>query len=814
MTSNNVSKEKTPIIERMIAHVLRRPRAMLIIYISIVFVLSLGITRVKFENQFGRDLPDNDPIRQTNKRLEDVFGERDLLLAALVNDDGIYNQQTLAKLSEITSELEDVDGVLAGSVKSLCTVKNISASDSELNIAPFYEEPPADEQETAHVHEAVEENFMARGRLAALDGTAVGIRADLAPDHDVEKLYEQTRAIADKYAGPERIYLSGDSIVDYEVTNLMRRDVTFLFPVALLLAVAILFAAFRRFRSIVVPSMAVVATTAASLGLMGFLGMPVTVVGTILPVVIVAVVSAYGIHIVNALNHESARGGSGTEILRRTMHAIGGPIVISALTSAIGFGSLIIFKIRSIHDFGFVLAAAIIIGLCSSLVFIPSILAVFPGHKKRRASAARSDMVDRIILMMHAFVERYRRIFASVAVAGFVLALAASFWLKVGLEPAKFFPEGHPTRRSLDVFNERLGGSTHFNIMVDTGESDGILDPETLRKMDEFQQFAMSRQHVGYATSFVDVIRRLHIAFGEAGESALELPDTRSQVAQYLLLYSISGEPTDFEEIVDYDYRRAKMVVMLNTYDDAEHLELYETLKAKAAELFGENVSVEFGGRAMILLAQDRYIVGGKILNIICSLMIVWVVCTLYFRSVSGGLLSIIPLAVSTVYTFGLMGLMGIRLNVATAMTTGVAVGVGVDFAVHYIHRFRHELILTGDEAEAVRRTLITTGKGIIFNALSVSCGFLVFMGSRFQALRDFGWLIALTMITCTIGTLVFLPPLIQTLRPYFIYGREPKYVEKVLSFPPPRIPVINLELILPVHACLSSGLKRIAHFF
>jgi predicted RND superfamily exporter protein len=495
------------------------------------------------------------------------------------------------------------------------------------------------------------------------------------------------------------------------------------------------------------------------------------------------------------------------------MRTVGGPIAISGFTSAIGFGSLIIFKIRSIHDFGLVLAMAIVLGLLSALVFMPSVIAIFPPRKRAKKSAGKSDLIDPFILVLHGFVERYRRAFAGIAAVGFVLAIAASFWLKVGLEPAKFFPEGHPTRRSLDVFDERLGGSTYFNLMVDTGAPDGILEPATLRTMDEFQRFAMEQEHVGYATSFLDIVRRLHIAFGEAEENALDLPHTKSQVAQYLLLYSISGEPTDFEEVVDYDYRRAKMVVMLNTYDDAEHLVLYRKLQAKARELFGGNASIEFGGRAMILLAQDRYIVVGKILNIICSLMIVLVVCMLYFRSVSGGVLSIIPLSVSTVYTFGLMGLMGMRLNVATAMTTGIAVGVGVDFAVHYIHRFRHELQVTGDETEAVRRTLLTTGKGIIFNALSVSCGFLVFMGSRFQALRDFGWLIALTMLTCTIGTLVFLPPLIQTFRPYFIYGREPEYLPANLSFPPMRIPVLNVECGPLLSVGLNSGLRRIAQY-
>ncbi len=798
----------------IIRRVLRRPRLTIFLFVLTVLVLSLGIGKVKFVNRFERDLPEDDPILQTNRRFEEVFGERDLLMVALVNEGGIYNEETLTKLFEITRELEEVEGVIPGSVKSLCTVKNISGSDSVLDIGPFFEEPPRTEEEVAKIRESVENNFMARGRLVSHDGTATVLRANLASDHDVAKVYEQTRAIAQKYSGPERMYITGDTVVDYEVTSSMRKDVAMLFPVALILAVAILLVAFRRFGSVVAPCAAVIATTAASLGLMGFLGLPVTVVGSILPVVIVAVVSAYGIHIVNIFDHECAKGGARKDVLRRTMNAVSGPVAISALTSAIGFGSLIIFKIRSIHDFGLVLAIAILFGLCSSVIFIPAVLAILPSKSVRRKESNTSAFVDWVILGFYEFVQRRRKIFAVAVAAGFLLSVAATSRLKVGLEPAKVFPEGHPTRQSLDVFNEELGGSTHFNVMIDTGHADGIIEPATLEKMDEFQKFAESEQHVGYATSFVDVVRRLHSELTAEEPEAGSLPEDKSQVAQYLLLYSLSGDPTDFEDLVDYEYRRARLVVMLDTYDDAEHLELYEKLKGKAEELFGGGAHTEFGGRAMILIGQDRYIVVGKILNIICSLAIVWMVCTLYFRSVSAGLLSIVPLGVATVYTFGLMGVTGMRLNMATAMTTGIAVGVGVDFAVHYIHRFREEFLRSGDDTLAVRNTLLTTGKGIIFNTLSVSFGFLVFMGSRFQVLHDFGWLIALTMLTCAAGTLMFLPPLIRVLRPYFIYGKEPQYITMVLSLPQVRIPGTRLELGLDAPSWLSSGLKRISHYF
>ncbi|MBI5118625.1 RND family transporter [Candidatus Poribacteria bacterium] len=794
--------------------ILRHPKIAVVAFVLATLVLSLGIVRVQFVNQFERDLPEDDPILRTNRRFEEIFGERDLLMMALVNDEGIYNRKTLTKLLAITREVEGVQGVIPGSVKSLCTVKNIRSEESGLDVAPFFEEAPLTDEEALRVRELTESNFMSCGRLVSSDGTAVALRASLVPGHNVAKLHKQMRAIADRYSGPERIFVTGDTLVDYEVTSSMRKDVAILFPISLLLVVGILIPAFRRIDSVVVPSVAVLATVAATLGLMGYTGMPVTVVGSILPVVIVAVVSAYGIHVVNAFGHELAKGAGRPHCLRGALGTVSGPVAISALTSAIGFGSLVTFKIRSIHDFGLILAFAITFGLISSLVFIPAAFALIPFGSVRAGRARRSRLADWLIVNLYERVQKRGKTYAFAAAVGFVLAIVATTRLKVGLEPAKFFPEGHPTRKSLDVFNRKLGGSTCFNLMVEADEREGIIEPSLLRKMDEFQEFAKAQEHVGYATSFVDIMRRLDSALGESEGDTMGLPVDKAQAAQYLLLYSMSGDPSDFEDIVDYDYQRAKMIIMLNTYDDAEHQTLYQRLREKASEIFGGAARVEFGGRAMILIGQDRYIVTGKILNIICSVVIVWLVCTLYFRSFSGGLLSIIPLCVSTVYTFGVMGLTGMRLNIATAMTTGIAVGVGVDFAVHYIHRFREEYQRTGCEEQAVRNTLMTAGKGIVFNTVSVSCGFLIFLGSRFQALRDFGWLIALTMLTCAAGTLLFLPPLIRIVRPYFIYKEEPEFKVRALSFLPLRIPVENEELVSGIQRRISLGLRRISHYF
>jgi outer membrane lipoprotein-sorting protein len=242
-----------------------------------------------------------------------------------------------------------------------------------------------------------------------------------------------------------------------------------------------------------------------------------------------------------------------------------------------------------------------------------------------------------------------------------------------------------------------------------------------------------------------------------------------------LLLYSISGDPGDFSEIVDYDYQRTKLRITFDTSEQRDHRRLYEALNTYAANEMGPDVKVEFGGDVMFWLAQMRHIAVGKVYNIVTGIAFVLLFCALTFRSVTAGFFSIFPLVIATAMTFGLMGFVGIRLEASTAILTSVAVGVGVDFALHYLINFRHELrTATGDvDIEAVAtRVFMIGGKPILFDMISNILGFSVLMFSSFLPVRYFGWLISLTMVTVGIATLLVMPALIAVFRPRFLIGR------------------------------------------
>ncbi|MEJ2692185.1 MAG: MMPL family transporter, partial [Candidatus Thiodiazotropha sp.] len=269
--------------------------------------------------------------------------------------------------------------------------------------------------------------------------------------------------------------------------------------------------------------------------------------------------------------------------------------------------------------------------------------------------------------------------------------------------------------------------------------------------------------------SISDILTRMNRVINADDPLMEKVPESRDLIAQYLLLYSMSGDPGDFADRIDYDYRRAKLQVMLKTSDQELHKQLYKEFDNYAQAHLKAGEKAEFGGEVMFWSAVVDYIVKGKILNILAAVTIVWLLCSLIYRSAIGGLFSIVPLAVCTLLTFGIMGFAGIRLEMGTAIITSFAVGIGVDFAIHYLSRVREESKKVPNIEQAAITAAGTSGKAIVYDVMSNVLGFSVFVFSGFVPIQYFGWLISLTMITVAIGTLVLLPMMLSLVRPAFI---------------------------------------------
>ena len=248
-----------------------------------------------------------------------------------------------------------------------------------------------------------------------------------------------------------------------------------------------------------------------------------------------------------------------------------------------------------------------------------------------------------------------------------------------------------------------------------------------------------------------------------------KIPETRNGIAQYFELYSMSGDPDDFNKLVDFPHEHAIITARINKTSTAV---LSEVIKRIEKMVQGDPDVLLVGGFGAVLTDLAEAVVRGQFLSLILAVIICAILLMLLFRSFNAGVVSALPLAFSIVILFGLMGVFGIELNIVTALLSSIMIGVGIDYTIHFLWRYREERRSGLDAVSAVKKTLTTTGRGITFNAFSVIIGFIALFFSTFLPVRFFGFLVVVSILACLIGALVLVPAVVLVWKPKFLEGK------------------------------------------
>ncbi len=742
----------------LLNHLLKKPVWVLLIMLTATLIMGLGIPRIEMRNNFDGELPEADPIVSDLEKLEAEFDKGATLLIG-IEAENIYNPSTLQKVADLSDALAEVPYILPTGISSLSTLNNVKTRNWGLDVGAFMKETPSDSEALALLRQDVRENDLVLGKFVSEDETLTVIAANLEEGFDGGALFTAVEALVRPYEGPEKIHLSGAPLMVEDVQRGISGDSRRFIPIALVIIFVGFFLCFRTPRGTFLPILVVVLSIIWTMGFMGYLGLPLTVVSNALPVVMVAVASSYGIHLMFAYYEKANRYDDREEVLRQTLKKVGAPILITGVTSAVGSASLLIFKIISLREFGVIGAAGFCFATLICLTVLPAILSLLPLSKgKLYKSRLLSEFVNRITAWA------YHRNRAVIGMGVLVLPVLVYFaaQVKIGDNYEKFFPKSHPGRQASETFNERLSGMRFLDLMVDAGEPDGIKQPTFYRGFRELQTYVESLPNVGGVYDYTDVIGQVSGAM--LPDRDPQAPLSQQEISQFLMMYEMSADPGDVFALRDEAYQKAKMRVFLKTSEPADHEKIFEAIREKAPTFFTSSpVALTFGGEVMYRIALGRYIVNGKIQNIVLAVLAVLLLCAFLFRSLAKGLQTILPIAISLLTVFGLMGFLGIRLGISTALLTAMIVGIGVDFAVHYLMRYYRERE-TAEAPQAIRTTASTTGTAILFDSVSNVMGFAALSFSGFLPVQHFGWLLALSMLFIFLVTIVVYPCLFAVL--------------------------------------------------
>jgi uncharacterized protein len=589
-------------------------------------------------------------------------------------------------------------------------------------------------------------------------------------------IYESLEAIAAKERDANtEVHLGGlpIALAFLEKDALEMNQVVF--PIAVAVVVLVLLGAFRSLQGVLIPLLTASLSVIWALGAMAIFRIPLDPwTQTLTPILIVAIAAGHSIQILKRYYEELVRnGGDNRAAVVEATTKIGPVMITAGLVAAASFASLITFNLKTFQSFGLFTAFGILAALTLEMTFIPAVRSLLKAPSPRALERlTRTGWIDRTAgwLAAQAVGEKPRVALIAVLV---VLALSTVLSTRVVVNNSlkgQFFPD---TQLRVDeaAINKAFGGTTTFYVLVTAPEPGDLKAPAVLKAVEGLQHRFEAVDGVGKTQSYVDYVKKINKSFHNDDPAFDKVPDRRDEVSDYLFLYSISGNPADFRRMVDYDYQKAVIWAFLK--DDSTRLahQLIHITDDYVKSSFPEGIKAGVAGSSPVTVALNDTIVDGKIRNIAQIALITFLISCVVLRSFLGGLLVLVPLGAAVLINFGIMGATGITLGIGTATISAMAVGIGADFAIYLLFRCREEFVRLGDAKEAVRSTVLTAGKAVIFVALAIGAGCATLSVAGYYRHME-GVLIPLAMLTGCLGALTILPTVAYVLRPSFIFRR------------------------------------------
>lgn len=767
----------------------KKPLLILVVLIALLSLFVFGIaTNGKLVTDLNKYMPSTHPAFIASDAAEDLFNIQDSILLVVEHPSSIYNSGTLEKIKRITEELpQQFEEIAEGKVTSLSTADNITSYDGDMEVQSFYTDVPTTDEGLADLEASVKANSMINGRNVSFDSTATLIIAEIAPDSDATSLQKRLTEYAKSWEGPETLYVAGRPIVEGSLAELGPKDMAIMFPLVILVMIILLYLLLRSVRDTAINMIIVLFGTLFAFGTKTLLGIPIYAVDTMIPVMLIAIGVAYGIHMHNAIHHRIADNPnlSREELAQAVLKEMIRPIFMTALTTAIGFMALMSSEVLPVRYFGLFAAIGVISEMLLALILFPAsiyLLGIPKNKNKGKGLAAKQQSEPKNHRFGELLIEHQKLV---IIITVLIILLGGYGATKVWIDTSFLanFEEDSPIALTDAFVNQKFGGTSSLNIIL-TAEDEGTFkEPEVLKAMDELQSRLSLDPMVGATFSLTTFLKQMNLVMHENDASFETVPESRELVAQYLLLYEFSGDPETLEKVVDYDYTKANITFQLKS-DSSSVMETIIALAQEASPIFASHgIEISFAGSGYKAFVFSSLLLKGQVISLALSFIIVALLLTLLFRNIWVGLAGTVPIAITAVVNFGVMGLLNIPLSSATALISSIAVGIGVDYSIHLLEHYTNRRLKGYSRQEATRETISHTGRAIILNAIAVMGGFAVLLFSVFPPNRQVGALIVLNMAMSAALTLTILIVIIN-------------HLDKKNRFLPKKIQKLQLEHI------------------
>lgn len=743
------------------------PKAVLLLAAMATLAFLVQFPRAVIDTDPENMLEADQPDRVLYDRVKEEFGIHDLIVVGVTDPQGVFRPETLQRLARIADAVQGIEGVIAPDVLSFSTTDDVTSEGGLLRIERIMAQAPQSQEGAEAIRRAVLANPMLAEQLASKDGTGAALYVPIERKDQSHRISRQLEEILRRELGPGQEYhIAGLPVAEDTFGFEMFLQMGLMAPLAMLVIFALLWLMFRQL-SLIVPPM-VVAMLSVIWGMGGLIGMGFTVhiMSSMIPVFLMPIAVLDSVHILSEFYDRYPKLRDRRQALAAAMDELFTPMLYTSLTSAVGFGSQLLAPIPPVRVFGAFVAFGIMAAWLLTVTLIPATVMLI-REERLAASLVRRGEGGGILARLLPPVGRFafRRSGAVVAVAALLLGVGA--WglsrIVVNDNPVKWFDPDHPIRVADRVMNRLFGGTYMAYLVVDGQREGAVKDPEVMAWIARAQTGLEGHELVGKTSSVADIVRRVSHVLHDGDPRFDAVPDQAEAVAQYLFLFEMTGDPDDLSNFVDPDYRKANIWVQLKGGDNRDMEAVEASLQAFVdRDPPPAGARLQWSGPTYINKVWQDLMVKGMGNAVAGGAATVFVLMVLLLRSLGLALISMVPLVFALGVCYGVVGFAGKDYDMPIAVCSSLALGLAIDFAIHFVLRFRRRCQQVGD-LEAVNEYMFgEPARAITRNGIVIAVGFLPLVFSSLTPYVTVGAFFAALMAVGGATTLLLLPALLR----------------------------------------------------
>ena len=832
----------------------RRPRLVYAAVLVLVIAFAALMTQIRIDTDPENMLPADQPQRVFHNEVEDRFTLHDAVVIGIVNEshpDGIYNPESLSALHTLSSQILQIDGVIAPDLMSLAESDNIAQEGpGTIRFEWMMKDAPLTREQALEIRHKVERLPLLMDTLVSGDGKAAAIYVPIRSKDLSYPLSKRIRAMAADLDSGDEYHITGLPVAEDTFGHDMFLQMGISAPLAGLMIFLLMLFFFRSPWFVLAPMLVAMATVIVTMGLLIGTGFTVHIMSSMIPIFLMPIAVVDSVHILSEFSDRWRAGDDAAEVIDKVVSHLFTPMLYTSLTSAVGFLSLLLTPIPPVQVFGAFVAFGIILAFLLTIVLIPAyVVRMKPAALARLAAGKRTPATRGLLAKGLRGTGRFAmdngKAISGVAAVLVGLSIAGIFHIQINDNPVRWFKANHPIRVADRVLNSHFAGTydaflvltyaddaalsgfvgnarrllqdmpedtaallasvldarsedmvRYYGDLIDVAD-DALFDaedgttitaleeliriaeksqseakyfqrPEILRRIAELQRVIDESGLVGKTNALPDVVKLVNRELREGTAENYRIPDTQAGVAQTLLQYQSSHRPHDLWHMVTGDFTSTAVWLQLRSGDNQDMTRVMELVdRYIEANPLPADVQMRWAGKTFINVVWQDAMVQGMLKSLVGAFAVVLLIMMFLFRSPRLGLLAMIPLSVTIIGVYGVIGWIGKDYDMPIAVLSSLTLGLSVDFAIHFIERTRALLRQSGSFASTMEQIFEEPARAIARNAIVIAIGFTPLFFAPLVPYITVGAFMASIMALSGISTLILLPAVMSWAGPW-----------------------------------------------